>query len=68
MTTHVNSDDLPIAFSAAVLLCLMRIFTSMAGFGEVAREMLLRLGGAISKTSVVTISELVRASHCTVSV
>lgn len=35
----------------------------MARFGEVAREMLFRSGGPIGKASVVTVVELVGASH-----
>lgn len=35
----------------------------MARFGEVAREMLFRSSGPIGKASVVTVVELVGASH-----
>lgn len=36
----------------------------MAGFAEIAGLMLLRRGGAVGKSGMVTIVEFVRASHC----
>ena len=36
----------------------------MAGFAEIAGLMFLRRGGAVGKSGVVTIIELVGASHC----
>ena len=36
----------------------------MAGFGKVARKPRLTLGSAIGDAGVVTVSELVGASHC----
>jgi hypothetical protein len=59
-----KGDDLPVAFSSAVLLSLGRILVSMAGLGEVAREMLVGVGGAVSQGGMVTVSVLVGASHC----
>jgi hypothetical protein len=56
--------DSPVAFSAAVLFGFGRIGVGMAGFGKVAREPRLTLGGTFSDAGVVTVSELVGASHC----
>jgi hypothetical protein len=53
----------PIALSSAILLGLLRVFSRMPGFGEVAREMLLRFSGAVGEAGVVAVSELVRSSH-----
>ena len=36
----------------------------MAGFAEIAGLMFLRRSGAVGKSGVVTIIELVGASHC----
>jgi hypothetical protein len=54
----------PVALSTAVLLSLGRIGVGMAGFGKVAGEPRLTLSSAIGNAGVVTVSELVGASHC----
>jgi hypothetical protein len=55
--------DSPVAFTTALFLHFLRVSVDMARFGEVAREMLFRSGGPIGKASVVTVVELVGASH-----
>jgi len=55
--------EAPVALSAAILLGLGGISVGMAGFGEVARKVLLGFGGAIDEAGVVAVSELVGSSH-----
>jgi hypothetical protein len=57
-------DDLPVALAAALLLGVAGVVASVAGLAEVAREVLLRSGGAVGKANVVTVGSLVGASHC----
>lgn len=57
--------DIPIASAAAVLLGLVGVLAGEAGLGEESREMLLTLVLPLSrKGSMVTLTELVGASHC----
>jgi hypothetical protein len=58
----------PVALSGASLLGLSWVGISVSSFGKVARKLRLTLGSAISNAGVVTVSELVRASHWLVSV
>ena len=60
MRTEVN---LPIALSASVLLDLSWICVRVSVFGEVAGEMLVLVSRAVGETSMVTVRELVGASH-----
>jgi len=53
----------PIALSTAILLGLAWVFSGVARLGEVARKMLLSLGGAVSQAGMVTVSEFVGSSH-----
>ena len=53
----------PIAFAAAILLHLCWILSGMARFGKISRKMLFLSSRAVSKTGMVTVSVLVRASH-----
>lgn len=53
----------PVTLSAAALLRLGWIGISVAGFGKIAWKPRLTLGSAVSDASMVTVSELVRASH-----
>jgi hypothetical protein len=55
--------NIPVAFTTAVLLCLLWVSIHRSGLGEVPRKMLLRRGSTISETSMVTIVILVGASH-----
>ncbi len=57
--------SVPVAFASAILLCFLGVSIDEARFGEVAGQMLLGSGGAISETSVVTIILLVGAGHWT---
>lgn len=59
-------EDSPVAFAAALLLGRGWVDALVAGLAEVAGEMLLRGGGAIGEADVVTIGNLVCASHCEV--
>jgi hypothetical protein len=56
----------PIALTAAALLGLGGIGISVSCLGKVFRKTVLTLGSAISNAGVITVSELVRASHCLV--
>ena len=62
-TRDQDSHFLPIAFTTPFLLDLLRVGVDVTAFGEVAWEMLLRLGGTIGEAVVVTIVLLMRASH-----
>jgi hypothetical protein len=53
----------PVAFTTAVLLGRFGINAGVSRLGEVLREVLLGTGGAVSEASVVTVVELVGASH-----
>lgn len=53
----------PIALSSTVLLDFGRVCVGVTGFGEVAGKMLLFVSGTVGQTGVVTVVELVRASH-----
>lgn len=55
---------LPVAFAAALLLRVARVVTSIAGFAEVAWEMLFWSGSAVGEADMVPVSGLVGASHC----
>lgn len=61
---RVKRNDVPIAFAAALLLGVLRVLAGVAGFGEVAREVLLRSGGTVGEALVVAVVGLVRAGHC----
>lgn len=56
--------DLPVALATTVLLGLVGVFVDMARLGEVARKVLVRVSGAIGQASMVAVSVLVGASHC----
>lgn len=56
--------DLPIALAAALLLGGGWVGVGVAGFAEVAREVLFRGGGAVGKADVVAVGGFVGASHC----
>jgi len=61
-------DDLlagiaPVTSATAVLLHLLGVSAHRAVLRKVAREMLLGGSGSIGQTGVVTVVELVRASH-----
>lgn len=58
----------PIALSATALLGLGRVGVLMSLLGEVARKPRLTLSGAVGNAGVVTVSELVGASHFLMSV
>jgi hypothetical protein len=64
MAVEGVESDLPIAFAATILLRLGRVLAWMTRLGEVARKVRLGFGSAISDASMVTVSELVGASHC----
>jgi hypothetical protein len=54
---------IPVGLSSTVLLGLLGVLAGGPVLREVAREMLRRSCGAVSKTGMVLIVELVRASH-----
>jgi len=56
----------PVAFAVAILLCLVRICVDVTVLREEARKVLLWGSGAVGKPSVVTVSVLVGASHCSI--
>lgn len=58
-----SQRSLPIALSTAMLLGAGWIDASMAGLGEVAREVLFGGSGAIGEADVITVVALVSASH-----
>ena len=53
----------PVALASTILLSFLRISIDEARLGEVAGEMFLGSGGAISKTSVVAVILLMGAGH-----
>lgn len=58
------SGQIPVAFAIAGLLDPVGIIVGIeAGFGEVARKVLLRESSAIGETNVVTVIEFVGTSH-----
>ena len=59
-----DTDILPVAFAAALLLSIGWTGAGVPGLAEVAWKMLLWSSSAIGKTDVVAISGLVGASHC----
>ena len=62
---QVCSGYIPVAFTVAGLLDPVGIIVGIeAGFGEVARKVLLRESSAIGETNVVTVVEFVGTSHC----
>ena len=54
---------LPVAFATAFLLDLLWICVNVTGLGEVAGEVVLGSGSAVSKTAVVTIVVFFGAGH-----
>jgi hypothetical protein len=56
-------NDLPVAFAFTTLLGASRVGIRVSSLGKVARQPRLTFGSAISNAGVVTVSELVRASH-----
>jgi hypothetical protein len=60
----LRRSNVPVALSAAVLLGLGGISVGVALLGEVTRQLRLALSTAVGNASVVTVSPLVRASHC----
>jgi hypothetical protein len=59
-----GDNCLPVAFATALLLGLGRRLAGVSGLAEVLWEIVLRDGGAVGETSVVTVSSLVGAGHC----
>ena len=59
-------EDSPIAFAAALLLGVGGVLAGVAGFGEVAWEMLFWGRGAVGEADVVAVVALVSASHCVI--
>lgn len=59
-----TNASLPVAFATALLLSTVRSIASVTSLAEVAWEMLLWGCGTIGKANVVTVSDLVSASHC----
>ena len=55
--------SVPVTLSSAVLLSLLWVGIDVAVFGKVAGKDTLWLGGRVGLAVVVTIVELVRASH-----
>jgi len=60
---NLITSSSPIALAAAALLGLGRVGISMAGFGKVLGQSRFTLSSAVGNAGVVTVSELVRASH-----
>lgn len=54
----------PIALARAALLGFVGVHIDVARLGEVAGKMLVRVSGPVGETSVVAVSVLVGASHC----
>ena len=59
--------DSPIALSTTLLLGAAWVDAGVAGFGEVARKVLLCCCGAVCEANVITVVVLVRTSHCSVA-
>ena len=59
-----DNSGLPVSTSTALLLDLGWSLANVAGLAEVARQMLGGISGTLSQTDVVTIIELLSASHC----
>jgi hypothetical protein len=65
----VGGDNcLPVAFATALLLGLGRRLAGVSGLAEVLWKIVLRDGGTVGETSVVTVSSLVGTGHCNVDV
>jgi hypothetical protein len=60
--------DLPVALAASTFLDRRAICVDMTGLGEVSRQPVFSLRSPVRDAGMVTVSELVRASHCLVSV
>ena len=56
--------SLPVAFAGTGLLDAFGVGVDVPGFAEVAREMLVGVGGAVDETDVVTVVGFVGAGHC----
>jgi hypothetical protein len=63
-TKELEGFGSPIAFASALLLVHGWVGAGEAGLTEVAREVFLRSSRAIGEANMVTVSSLVRASHC----
>lgn len=59
-----DSQYLPVALAATMLLDTLGVSVDIARLGEVARETFLSSGSTISDSTVVAIVGLVAASHC----
>lgn len=57
-------NNIPIAFTSTILFGLLRVSINETSLGEVTWEMLFGGCGTIGETSMVTVIELVRTSHC----
>ena len=56
--------SVPVTPTTAILLGLLGINALMAALGKVARQMLAGSGSAVGQAGMVTVVELVAASHC----
>jgi hypothetical protein len=59
-----EGNDIPVTLASALLLDLLRVLIDMTGLCKEARQMLFWESCPISETGMVTVIELVRASHC----
>jgi hypothetical protein len=58
-----GAEDLPIALTTSLLLDTLWIGVGVTVLGEVAREMIFRKSGAVSKTTVIAVVSFVGAGH-----